>query len=219
MYLDYCFSCKPHHGDSFAEQIEIKADDTQQLYWSSNGKYVWISFPIEQMTQVSSALPAGMTKDKLHQLIEGDMRYLSWEQRYLQRRFHPEDYLSQIREERRKKFEKEKAKHIEASDEDAVNLDGILQKEEEHDIELQDRFETFVLEHNGQRPLLALVPWYKTTPSILLAHALTSHAVTLCIARTWTTRWFMSASFPRRCGSVISALTLHRRAWKRTTPK
>lgn len=101
-----------------------------------------------------------MTKEKLQQLFDGDMSYHTWENRYLQRRFHPREYLSQIRSERRREFEKEKAKHVDADDEDVVNLNAILKKEEQHDIELQNRFERFVFDHDGQKPLLALVLWY-----------------------------------------------------------
>ena len=95
-----------------------------------------------------------MTKEKLEQLFNGDLNYMSWEQKYLERRFDGDKYLEKIRKERRETFEKEKERHIDSLH--LINLTEMLEEEEKNDIELQNRFKSFVSKHNGNKPVLAL---------------------------------------------------------------
>lgn len=95
---------------------------------------------------------AGMTKDTLHELFQGNLNYMSWEKTYIQRRFHPDEYLKQLREHRREMFEKQKQNNP-TSD---INFEEILKEEEKHDIELQERFKRFSEIHNGDKPVLVL---------------------------------------------------------------
>eukprot|EP01084_Bolivina_argentea_P224525 379642_1 len=97
-----------------------------------------------------------MTKEKLFELFNGDLNYLSWQQTYIQRRFHPEQYLSIRTKERRENFEKESKKHIKNENGNLINLTSMLEEEAKYDIAIQERFKEFTLKHNGNKPLLIL---------------------------------------------------------------
>eukprot|EP01084_Bolivina_argentea_P252080 423032_1 len=93
-----------------------------------------------------------MTKDNLRELFQGDLNYMSWEKTYLQRRFHPDEYLKQLREHRREIFEKQRTN----SPNSEIDYEKLLLEEEQHDIELQKRFKTFSELHNGDKAILIL---------------------------------------------------------------
>eukprot|EP01084_Bolivina_argentea_P310948 538173_1 len=96
-----------------------------------------------------------ITKDKLKQLLTGNLNYLSCEEKYIQRRFYPNKYLQNIRKQRRDIFKKEKQKH-KNSNNHLTHLKQILQQEEQNDLKLQKRFQSFITKHNGNKPLLIL---------------------------------------------------------------
>lgn len=107
------------------------------------------------------------------------MNYLSWEKTYLQRRFHANEFLHTLSELRAelitkkidKRHSQSRDKPISTTispstttsnnntsiiDDKEKEKQELLQKEAEHDIFLQQRFQRFVIKHNGKKPLLVL---------------------------------------------------------------
>jgi len=52
-----------------------------------------------------------MTQEKLEQLFDSEMNYISWENKYIQRKFHSIKYLENVQKNTRKKFENEKTNY------------------------------------------------------------------------------------------------------------
>eukprot|EP01084_Bolivina_argentea_P085841 155158_1 len=87
-----------------------------------------------------------LDNNTLQQLYDGDFAYIKSELKYLQRRFHSEEYLDELKT--KKQYQLIKFSH--------ANMEQMLQEDTALNLEKEKRFKRFTEIHNGKKPLLVL---------------------------------------------------------------
>lgn len=89
-------------------------------------------------------------------LIDNDSIYLEYDNKYIQRRFHGNDYLSQIKQKNKLKVTQDNKNKNNDSLLTPRSLEKVINDKEKHETFIQERFDKFSNIHNGEKPLLIL---------------------------------------------------------------